>query len=350
MNMVKWILSFLVTMPLWAGVKVTTLQSKMSGKNQVIEIGLNGRTQELPDIKVSKNQIEVMLTGIEQFQSFFKNLHGVKAGASFVGGKAFVTIALPNEVKEEQVQLNLKPMSIEISFPKSEVVQVQKSVVKEVVTKKEQLNIDYLNKLEGQETKQVAQIEHIDEVKQVQAAPQVEKSKEIAKNDQFSFAGYLAKFTVFLGLVLALFYGVVQLFKKGVLGKGKMGFLNNSQMIEVLSTTYISPKRSLMMVKAHKQIFFIANSENGIQFLSEVSDTAGLIKEGERLVTGSNFDLSLDEVSAQETKNFSLKENIMESKPLPEEKGISSLSAKDIVKFSDELKKKAKKLKPIEFN
>jgi hypothetical protein len=46
-----------------------------------------------------------------------------------------------------------------------------------------------------------------------------------------------------------------------------------------------------------------------------------------------------------------LKENIMESTPANEEKGLSKIAiAKDIVKFSDELKKRAKKLKPIEFN
>jgi hypothetical protein len=46
-----------------------------------------------------------------------------------------------------------------------------------------------------------------------------------------------------------------------------------------------------------------------------------------------------------------LKENIMESTPFKEDRGLSRIAvAKDIVKFSDELKKKAKKLKPIEFN
>ncbi len=179
------------------------------------------------------------------------------------------------------------------------------------------------------------------------AAPETIASK---KKEEFSFASYAVKFTVFLALVLGLFYGIVQLLKKGVFNRGKLGFLNNSQMIQVLSTTYIGPKRSLMVVKAHKQIFLVSSSENGVQFLSEMTDTSGLIKEGEKLVTGTNFDLNLG--SAEDTTNetsFKLKENINESTPVPE-KGIQSLSAKDIVKFSDELKKKAKKLKPIEFN
>ena len=167
----------------------------------------------------------------------------------------------------------------------------------------------------------------------------------------FSFAGYALKFTVFLAMVLGLFYGVVQLLKKGLFNRGKLGFLNNSQMIQVLSTTYVAPKRSLMIVKAHKQIFLVANSESGIEFLSEMTDTSGLIKEGEKIVTGANFDTSLGVAETMsEAPSFKIKENINESTPIPEEKGIAALSAKEIVKFSDELKKKAKKLKPIEFN
>jgi hypothetical protein len=106
-----------------------------------------------------------------------------------------------------------------------------------------------------------------------------------------------------------------------------------------------------MVVKAHNQIFLVSNSENGIQFLSEMSDTTGLIKEGEKFVTGTNFDLNLGSAETTTTEHsFKIKEDINESTPIPEPKGIQALSAKDIVKFSDELKKKAKKLKPIEFN
>jgi flagellar biogenesis protein FliO len=175
----------------------------------------------------------------------------------------------------------------------------------------------------------------------------------ISSSNNFSFAGYAAKFTIFLAVVLGLFYGVVQLLKKGVFSRGKLGFLNNTKMIEVLSTTYIAPKRSLMIVKAHKQIFLVANSETGFTFLSEMTDTSGLMKEGEKFVTGSNFDMNLG--SAEKTEEsemlIKLKENIMESAPMNEERGLSKIAiAKDIVKFSDELKKKAKKLKPIEFN
>lgn len=122
-------------------------------------------------------------------------------------------------------------------------------------------------------------------------------------------------------------------------------------MIQVLSTTYVAPKRSLMIVKAHRQIFLVANSESGLEFLSEMTDTTGLLKEGEKEVTGTNFDLNLGE--ARQTvheHSVKLKENIQESTPIEETSVATKLIPKDIVKFSDELKKKAKKLKPIEFN
>lgn len=120
--------------------------------------------------------------------------------------------------------------------------------------------------------------------------------------------------------------------------------MNNTKMIEILSTTYVSPKRTLMVVRAHKQIFLVANSESGFTFLSEMSDVSGLMKEGEKEITGTNFDLNLSEAENAGLEALKLKENIMESSPVPEEKGIAALSAKDIVKFSDELKKKARNL------
>jgi flagellar biogenesis protein FliO len=153
-------------------------------------------------------------------------------------------------------------------------------------------------------------------------------------------------------MVLGLFYGIVALLKKGVFNRGKLGFMGNGQLIEVLSTTYVSPKKCLMIVRAHKQLFLVANSENGIQFLSEMKDTTGLIKEGEKLVVGSNFDTNLSSLEQNdEAPAFKLKENIEESTPVEEETRLSRIAkATDVVKFSDELKKKAKKLKPIEFN
>lgn len=381
-----------------AGVKVTSLDLKTDGPNGYVNVTIDGRSNELPDIKVYGKTIEITLSDAEAFSSIFKNVNGAQLSANVLNGKAIVKAVLPYDIKSEGVDLGWKNKNIEVVFPRGKVVKENttarmetdrptapskpktarmetdrpaspekpKKAENTVLAKvenavvKEALNEDYLNNLMKEETTKTA-------ARETDLTPPVDKKDEISvkqagiakpaaevtapKNDNFSFAGYAVKFAVFLAMVLGLFYGVVQLLKKGVFSRGKLGFLNNSQMIQVLSTTYVAPKRSLMVVKAHNQIFLVSNSENGLQFLSEMTDTTGLIKEGEKFVTGSNFDLNLG--SAETTTNessFKIKENINESAPEPEAKGIAALTAKDIVKFSDELKKKAKKLKPIEFN
>lgn len=362
----------------FAGVKVTSMDLKTNGAKGHMNIALAGRSLELPDLKVSGNTIEVTLADAEAFNTITKNVNGSKLTAEVVNGKAIIKAVFPYEVNSNAVNLDMKKDALEITFPQGKVAKApapvvapvkapaktveakkveEKAPAKTSTVAKESLNEDYLNKLMNEEKKTARRETDApsetskDEVKVKQSGIAKTPAAEASSQDGFSFAGYAAKFSAFLALVLGVFYGVVQLLKKGVFNRGKLGFLNNAQMIQVLSTTYVAPKRSLMVVKAHKQIFLVANSENGIQFLSEMTDTSGLIKEGEKVVTGTNFDLNLGSAEQTTTEtSFKIKENIHESAPLPEEKGIQGLSAKDIVKFSDELKKKAKKLKPIEFN
>lgn len=382
----------LASFGLQAGVKVTSLGLTTNGSNGYINIALEGRSGELPDVKVHGDTIEVILSDAEAFNAISKNVSGAQLSANVLNGKAVVKATLPYDINPNGVDLGYKNKNIEVIFPRGKAVarveadrplppkqarvetdrpvkpaepEVKKTENKvlakvETTVKKEALNEDYLNKLMNEEKAAVARKEtdvppvkeeKKDEIKVKQASIARTQIQENVKDNGFSFAGYAAKFTVFLALVLGLFYGIVQLLKKGVFSKGKLGFLNNTQLIQVLSTTYIAPKRSLMVVKAHKQIFLVSNSETGLQFLAEMTDTTGLIKEGEKVVTGTNFDLNLNaaEVTTSETA-FKIKEDINESTPIEEKKSFADLTAKDIVKFSDELKKKAKKLKPIEFN
>jgi flagellar biogenesis protein FliO len=365
----------------FAGVKVTSLDLKTIGTQGQVNISLAGRSSELPDLRVYGKTIEITLSDSESFNAISKSIHGAQLSANVLKGKAVVKAVLPYDVSPEGVDIGWKNSNIEVRFPRGKVArtetdrplapakpEVPQKTENKVLSKvenavvKEKLNEDYLNNLMNEETTKTARRESDaqppkieekkDEVKVQQSAiskPVVEDTSP--KKDNFSFAAYAAKFTIFLAMVLGLFYGVVQLLKKGLFNRGKLGFLNNSQLIQVLSTTYVAPKRSLMVVKAHNQIFLVANSESGLQFLSEMTDTTGLIKEGEKHVTGTNFDMNLGAAAEMTTEPvFKLKENINESSPVPPEKGIAGLSAKDIVKFSDELKKKAKKLKPIEFN
>lgn len=145
----------------------------------------------------------------------------------------------------------------------------------------------------------------------------------------------IIKFMMFTIFVLALFYGLVYLIKKTVLGKGRLAGLNNGQIVTVLGQNYIGPKRSLVTVKVNKQIFLLSNSENGIHFLSEITDTTGIIKESEKIITGSNFDNEFSRSSGKGNleDKITLKSNINESH--------------EKVTFSKQIKEKVKGLKPI---
>jgi len=366
--------TFLLAMGLFpfstfAGVKVASINLKTEDKNGFLNISVEGRSSELPELKVTGKTIEINLGKADPFKSISKNIKGAELTATTVNGMAVITATLPYEIPANSVNLGWKNKDIEVNFKRgvftpatasvptkveapTKIVPVLKKVEETKTANnkvsKDILNEEYLNSLMAEDSKVSAKK---DEVSVKQAAPAKTEVKEnTLKGDGFSFAGYAAKFTIFLAVVLGLFYGIVQILKKGVFNRGKLGFLNNTKMIEILSTTYVSPKRTLMVVRAHKQIFLVANSESGFTFLSEMNDVSGLMKEGEKEITGTNFDLNLAAAENTGLDALKLKENIMESSPIPEEKGIAALSAKDIVKFSDELKKKAKKLKPIEFN
>ncbi len=390
----------LVTFGTFAGVKVTNLDLHTDGPNGFLKVALDGRSNDLPDVKVFGNSIEITLTNAVPFNGISKTVRGAILSANVLNGKAIIRATLPYAINASAVDLGWKNSDIEVLFPRGvATAAINRAPTKEVTVametmapapvaapkavkapapekkaetkptfepaaassklgavKKEELNEDYLNKLmnEGKDTGKAVEVKK-DEIKLGAAAPERSATKadvpKVATNT-FSFAGYAAKFTLFLALVLGLFYGVVQVLKKGVFNKGKLGFLNNGKMIEVISTTYVAPKKSLMIVKAHKQLFLVANSETGLQFLAEMKDTTGIIKEGEKSITGTNFDLNmLNAEAGAETSTITLKENIMESTPVNEETALSRIAkATDVVKFSEELKKKARKLKPIEFN
>lgn len=192
-------------------------------------------------------------------------------------------------------------------------------------------------------------------------------------NNKFDFSNqnlYIIKFIFFMFLVLGLFYVLVYFFKKTVLGKGKLGFLNDTPVVTVLSNNYIAPKRSLITVKVHNQIFLLSNSEQGIHFLAEIKDTTGLIKQGERYVTGSNFDSSIDNAENDSELNDKVKlknlnlsaittdaDHSMTNKEKRQQQIeedmivqniINSKGNKERISFSEQLKKKIKGLRPLQ--
>jgi flagellar biogenesis protein FliO len=342
-----------------AGVKVTGLDWLAEGSRGRFVVTLSEPATVTPEWDVKGGRFAMTLPRADIEKNTVKKIAGVRLAAANTSRGVLATLTFPQgQINAENIALTLREGKIEITTTipaqaKALTPFAVKSPVKldppKTVVKKEALGEDFLKKIEAEVaateaptvTAPAAVVRDVmaptkDEVRSTQAAP--------ARKDSFSFAGYAGKFIAFLGVVLLFFYGVTQLMKKGVLSKSKLGFLNNTQLVSVLSTTYVAPKRAILMVKAHNQVFLVSSSESGMSFIAEVKDVPGLVKEGERAITGTNFDdsaaIAKDATPRDEMR---VKENIYESAAV-EEKGIQ----KDIVRFSDELKKKVKNLKSLQ--
>ncbi|HAZ14063.1 MAG TPA: hypothetical protein DCY86_14850 [Bdellovibrionales bacterium] len=176
---------------------------------------------------------------------------------------------------------------------------------------------------------------------------------------KFTLGKYILKFSAFLALVLLLFYGVVTLFKRGVMGKGRLGLLTTKEGVVVLSTTHLAPKKSLILVKAHTQVFLLANTDSGINLISELQNVPTLIKNGERETTGDNFDTTLSD-STKKEQNFKMKaaqkyteiEATNIAAASTEKEGLAAFLKEkpvvDEVKISDKIKSKVKSLRSFQ--
>jgi len=356
-------------------------------KNIISLVGLN-KGYETPELKIIDQGVEVILPNTMVNSKMAKNLGSYQVIANKYDRstvKVFIKNNSNEKVKLEGiVSLNLKDESVELVLPKLKTVKMNSLVDKknETIEFSEKLDEAYLAKLESEETKndKVKNVEvNKDEV--VLSTSAVEKdhipnnnssidSRSNGKEDvseskgNFSIFPYVVKFAAFLGVIVLGFYAVLTLFKKGVIKKSSLGFLNSTKLVEVLNTTHLAPKRSLMMIKAHRQVFLISSTENGIQLISEISDVTGLIKTGEREISGTNFDSNLDDAQVGSVsfnlKNESLQnttslDNYLSASDEDFEGGVDTYAInamknkpiKDNVKFSDQIKSKVKNLKPL---
>lgn len=342
-----------------AGVKVTDLDWQAQGNRGRFVVTLSEPATITPEWDVKGGRFAMTLPSADIEKNTVKKVAGVRLAAANTSRGVLATLTFPQgQINAENIALTLRDGKIEITTTIPSESKATPFAVKSPVkmdapkstVKKEALGEDFLKKIEAEVTASETKAAPVaavvakdvmaptnDEVRSAQAAP--------ARKDNFSFAGYAGKFIAFLGVVLLFFYGVTQLMKKGVLSKGKLGFLNNTQLVSVLSTTYVAPKRAILMVKAHNQVFLVSSSESGMSFIAEVKDVPGLVKEGERIITGTNFDDNAETVrDAAPTTEMRVKEDIYQS-TAAEEKGSVQ---KDIVRFSDELKKKVKNLKSLQ--
>lgn len=306
-------------------------------------VKLDGNLKENPMISVKERLIFLTIPDASVYPKIEKKASvqdqfdtQILANQS-ANGQVLVKANLPFSLKgkESQVNIMLKDNAVEILFPKTakavtatKTVPVKKNSNIENVA--EHLDESYLAKIEAEASQQMAKNEA---PKKVESAPVIQTATEVKTDgvsltqaasektpvngsnegneakSQFSVMGYIGKFVAFLSMLLLGFYGVLQLFKKGIIKKGNLGFLNSTKLVEVLSTTHVAPKRSLMMVRAHKQVFLVASSETGIQYLSEIKDVAGLLKEGEKAIAGSNFDSEFT-VAEKIEKEFRMKDEV----------------------------------------
>lgn len=347
-------------------IKVKSLKySAINNSTGEISIRVEGNLESAPELTIKDSMIQIALNNavvwpkIEKKISVDKNLDSTVMAYQFNKEVARVRAMLPYSIKglEDRVSITINGDNINLQFPRviSAAPAAKRAVVKAKKQNLEQYDESYLDKLIKEKEQSKAPTKVL--AKTGKSAPVIASDKvnvalsgieKGALNEgksSFSLTGYIGKFVAFLGVVLLLFYGVVALMKKGVLKKGKLGFLNGTKVIEVINTTYVGPKRSLMLIKAHKQVFLVANTEKGMEFLSEVNDISGLFKDGEKSLSGNNFDSDLGSANLEE-KSFNIKEDI--EKTAEQNVELNTDVVKDSVKLSQKIKEKVKTLKPLQ--
>lgn len=350
-----------------AATKLTGVTIENTDTQSVMKVNFSGKFVGTPELNVEAGHVQIVLKDAYVWPKIEKKFGDTTVMAYQYDKNLTRVRAIINQNlvgREKEVNLKIHDNSIEVMFPNSSAkVAAAATTAQNTNTDKEQYDESYLDQLATEKVasdKKAATTANPkmalfatnapkavtkDEVKVAQAAPLTEGQ---SSKPAFSFAGYVGKFVAFLGVVLLLFYGVVQLMKKGVLGKGKLGFLNNTQLVQVLSTTHIAPKRSLLLVKAHNQVLLISQSEAGIQLISEIHDTTGILKQGEKEVSGTNFDTNLQKAEglADLDRKIKLKKVSTEEEVNDLDQLLNS-APEDKVSFSDQLKKKVKGLKPL---
>lgn len=355
--------------------KVRAIEYKNAhGEQGKIVIDLKGPLSETPELLVKDNMIQVSVPDsfvwpkIEKKISVKKDFDATVLAYQFNKEVVRVRTMLPFSLrgKEAGVNVTLKDRQIVVNFPRGKTIKraaktkssksvtaYDESYLEELLKSKKTMEKEYGSELApaGNTANKAAKTVKEDQVKMALSAQ--DKKAETASKSSFSVMSYIGKFVAFLGVVLLLFYGVVALMRKGVMKKGKLGFLNNEKMVEVLSTTYVAPKKTVMMVRAHNQVFLVGSSDAGLQPLGEISDVNGLLKDGEKKVAGNNFDTSLFDADSG-NKEFKLKD-MNEAKPEETTDGNPSLAAllaenteEEKVKFSDQIKNKVKNLKSFQ--
>lgn len=388
------LLTFFVQVTFAENSKITNIDFTNEGKKAKVTVTLNEKLDGFPELTVKDNVVQVAIPGsyvwpkIEKQFSYKRAFDSKLMAYQFEKDKVRVRAIVPDVVTNpEAVSLTLKGNEIVISMPagsfEPSAMKVSRSpalapkskkaleskdpsiynesylekILKESEEKQVEVNKDGLEAIAAKAKREPGQKTDTVTLNQSAVAKKTPEEKE-----SFSMMGYVGKFAGFLALILLIFYGVVSLMKKGAFSKSKLGFLNSTKVVEVLNTTYIAPKRSMLLIRAHNQVFLVGSSEGGFEMISEIRDPSGLMKEGEKQISGTNFDTTLSSAN-QGNKEFKLKEFLNQSTALEntdldgEEESIALKAIENEmkaakqshkVKFSDQIKNKIKDLKPLQ--
>ena len=344
-----------------------------------MEIILDKFSEEIPQLKIFGRNVELLMPGVLSSSEIVKKISlRKKFDTTMIGRQVSKNVSkavlvFPNSIShiKERINVEMKGKKVYLNFPipKKQLRSSSRVPKKGVARKtfkqqkgspKDSYDEGYLQKLLNEKKRHKNNDISINRVptlpldsirKKGGDAVQTKVSSQAKGGNPFSFLTQIGKFASFLVLVIFIFYGLVLLIKKNIFNKGKLGFLNSTKIVEVLNTTYISPKRNVMLIKAHNQVFLIGSSEKGLHPLGEINDINGLLKKGERELSGNNFDTTLNS-AATENKEFNLKK-MLEQTSEEEKKEPSKIedevkTVKDKVKLSDQIRSKVKGLKSLQ--
>ena len=350
---------------LLAKAKVSNVDFAKDGKFGVTKIKLKGEYRGTPELTIKDDMVQVEIPNtivwpkVEKKFSVHKKFDSTMMAYQFNKKLVRVRTILPYDLKgnEDKVSMVVNGEFLELYYPIIDTpVKAVSKAIKKGVQKKEA--VETINGEAGNyDETYLAQLlqdksnvkDNTNEVPKSQVDAQLEKAfndkvstsnSAVKKEGGFDMSSYIFKFIGFFSLLVVFIYGVMNLFRKGMLKRGGLGFLSNAKMVEVLSTTYIAPKRSVLVLRVHKQVFLVAQSEKGMDLLTEIKDTTAFMKEGEVKVTGNNFDTDLNDASKNE-KEFNLKD-------LVEETPSVEVAVKNENKLSSQIKNKLKDLKQFQ--
>jgi flagellar biogenesis protein FliO len=354
-----------------AKVKIEKLSFKKDRNFGVVTVNYSGKMTDTPELTVKDGIVQIAMPNtvvwpkVEKQITLQKSFDSKIMAYQYNKDLARVRAVLPYSLagKENKVSVMLEDREMKFYFPL--VAPVVKKVSKAVVQaankqSKEAYDEQYLEKLlkdkKVTKNEQVIKIENVEEVLNKNKAKEKTKTDVVStitsatkKSADFDFSSYIFKFIGFFSLLVGGIYVLMNFFRKGMLKKGGLGFLSGTKVVEVLNTTYLAPKRSLLVVRVNKQVFLLSQSEKGMDFLTEIKDTAAFMKEGEKEVIGSNFDTNLESANTEE-KEFKLKD--MTSTMEEKEDATSLVKAitgqEEKVSLSSQIKNKIKDLKPLQ--